>query len=76
MKATSATAIEVEDLDDAGLLDAAAEAERRDREVQRDKLRLAYQWCVLHPATARVRDRDLGRRRPPRPLGLRRQPRR
>ena len=44
--------VEVEDLDDAGLLDAAAEAERRDREVQREKLRLAYQWCVRHPATS------------------------
>ena len=29
-----------------------AEAERRDREVQLEKLRLAYQWCVRHPATS------------------------
>ncbi len=51
MEARSTAAIEVEDLDDAGLLARVADAERRDREVQREKLRLAYQWCVLHPAT-------------------------
>ena len=48
---STATRIEVEDLDDAGLLAAAAEAERLDRMVQRRKLRIAYQWCVRHPAT-------------------------
>ena len=41
----------VDDLDAAGLLAAAADAERLDRVVQRRKLRLAHQWCVLHPAT-------------------------
>ncbi len=45
------TQVEVEGLDDAGLLARVADAERRDREVQREKLRLAYQWCVRHPAT-------------------------
>ncbi len=48
---STATRIEVEGLDDAGLLDAAVEAERLDRMVQRRKLRIAYQLCVLHPAT-------------------------
>jgi hypothetical protein len=43
---------DLDDLDDAGLLEAAAEAERRDRMVQREKLALAYQWCVRHPATS------------------------
>ena len=51
MEAISAEAIEVEDLDPAGVLARIADAERRDREVQLEKLRLAYQWCVLHPAT-------------------------
>ena len=45
------TPLEVEDLDDAALLARLAGAERRDREVQREKLMLAYQWCVRHPAT-------------------------
>ena len=44
-------AIEVEDLDDSALLDAASEAERWDRMVQRRKLQIAYEWCVRHPAT-------------------------
>ena len=52
MEAVSAVAVEVEDLDPAGVLAGIADAERRDREVQREKLRLAYQWCVLHPATS------------------------
>ena len=53
MEAVSAVAmIEVEDLDPAGVLARIAGAERRDREVQLEKLRLAYQWCVQHPATA------------------------
>ena len=52
MEAISAAAIEVEDLDDVALLAAASEAERRDREVQLTKLRIAYEWCVRHPATA------------------------
>ena len=52
MEARSALAIEVEDLDPAGVLARIADAERRDREVQVEKLRLAYQWCVQHPATS------------------------
>ena len=52
MEAISAAAIGVEDLDPAGVLARIADAERRDREVQLEKLRLAYQWCVQHPATS------------------------
>jgi len=52
MEAVSAAAIAVEDLDPAGVLARIADAERRDREVQREKLQLAYHWCVLHPATS------------------------
>ena len=53
MEAVSTVAmIEVEDLVPAGVLARIADAERRDREVQLEKLRLAYQWCVQHPATA------------------------
>src|SRR6478735_1391012 len=52
MEAVSAVAmIGVEDLDRAGVLTRIAHAERRDREVQLEKLRLAYQWCIQHPAT-------------------------
>jgi hypothetical protein len=51
MEAINAVAIEVEDLDAAGVLARIADAQVRDREVQREKLRLAYQWCVQHPAT-------------------------
>ena len=51
MEAISAAAVEIEDLDDSGLLEAASEAERLDRMVQRRKLQIAYQWCVAHPAT-------------------------
>ncbi len=51
MEAMSTVAVEVEDLDESGLLDAAAGAERLDRLVQLTKLRIAYQWCVQHPAT-------------------------
>ena len=53
MEAVSTVAmIEVEDLDPAGVLDLFADAERRDRVVQLEKLRLAYEWCVQHPATS------------------------
>src|SRR5688572_13129545 len=48
---TQAPGPEVEDLDDTALLAAATAAERRDREAQRDKLRIAYRWCLRHPAT-------------------------
>ena len=52
MEARSRVAIEVENLDDSALLDAASEIERWDRMVQRRKLRIAYEWCVRHPATS------------------------
>src|SRR6187200_1776984 len=52
MEAITATAIGVEDLDPAGVLTRIADAERRDRIVQLEKLRLAYQWCIQHPATS------------------------
>ena len=52
MEAQSSGVVEVEDLDPVGVLARIADAERRDREVQREKLRLAYQWCMLHPATS------------------------
>ena len=52
MEAISAASIEVEDLDPAGLLEAASEAERLDRMVQHRKLRIAYEWCLQHPATS------------------------
>ena len=52
MEAVSTVAIEVGDLDDAGVLALVADTERRDRAVQLDKLRLAYAWCVRHPATS------------------------
>ena len=54
MEAINAAAVEVEDLDDSGLLGAAAEAERLDRLIQLRKLRIAYGWCVRHPATAEI----------------------
>ena len=66
MEAISAVAIGVEDLDDSALLEAASEAERWDRMVQRRKLQIAYEWCVRHPATAGVGYGDLGRCRPSR----------
>ena len=44
--------VEVTDLDAAGLLTLAAETESRERQAGRNKLVLAYQWCVMHPANA------------------------
>ena len=44
--------VEVRDLDAEWLLDFAADAEVRERQAGRAKLRAAAQWCVLHPATA------------------------
>ena len=35
-----------------GLLAPPPKRERRDRLVQLQKLRIAYQWCVRHPATS------------------------
>ena len=36
----------------AGVLEAAAEAELAERRAALMKLRLAYQWAILHPATS------------------------
>ena len=44
--------VEVSSLDAEWLLDFAADAEVRERQAGRAKLRAAAQWCVLHPATA------------------------
>ena len=52
MSAARAEELEVEDLDAAGVLEAAAEAELMERRASLMKLRLAYQWAVLHPATS------------------------
>ena len=52
MSAAPAEEYEVEDLDAAALLDLAAANEREIREREVLKLRLAYQWAILHPATA------------------------
>ena len=41
----------VEDLDPAGVLACAGEAETAERRAGLGKLELALQWCVLHPAT-------------------------
>ena len=42
----------VEDLDPAGLLAVLEQRKLGARAEERGKLRLAGQWCVLHPATA------------------------
>jgi hypothetical protein len=51
MEKTSSVGVEVTDLDPTALLSELAGAEVADRAVQLEKLRLAHQWCVLHPAT-------------------------
>ena len=43
--------VEVSNLDAEWLLDFAADAEVRERQAGRAKLRAAARWCVLHPAT-------------------------
>jgi hypothetical protein len=43
--------VEVSRLDAEWLLALAADTEVRDRQAGRAKLRVAAQWCVLHPAT-------------------------
>ena len=43
--------VEVSGLDAEWLLDLAAGAEVRERQAGRAKLRVAAEWCVLHPAT-------------------------
>ena len=52
MSTTVREECEVGDLDPAGVLDAVAEAEQTERRAALRKLELAYQWAVLHPATA------------------------
>ncbi len=42
----------LDDLAPEALLDALADADRQVREGEREKLRIAHQWAVLHPATA------------------------
>ena len=51
MSAAPAEEFEVEDLDPAALLDLAAANEHEIRRRELLKLKLAYQWAVLHPAT-------------------------
>ena len=51
MSQAAHTASGVDDLGPDALLAALTDADRREREAARDKLMLAYQWCVLHPAT-------------------------
>ncbi len=51
MSAAPVEAFEVEDLDAAGVLEAAAQAEQAERRAALMKLRLAYQWAILNPAT-------------------------
>ena len=46
------TAAGVGDLGPAELLAHATDAERAERAAALDKLELALQWCVLHPATS------------------------
>ena len=52
MSAAREEEFEVEDLEPAALLELAAANERELREREAFKLRLAYQWAVMHPATA------------------------
>ena len=52
MSTTIVERFEVGDLDPAAVLEAAAEAEQAERRAALRKLELAYQWAVLHPATA------------------------
>ena len=51
MSAAPVEEFEVEDLDAAGVLEAAAEAEQAERRAAVMKLRLAYQWAIINPAT-------------------------
>ena len=49
MSAAPVEEFEVEDLDAAGVLEAAAAAEQAERRAALMKLRLAYQWAILQP---------------------------
>ena len=52
MSAAPEERFEVGDLDPAGVLALAADNEREIRERELLRLELAYQWAILHPATA------------------------
>ena len=52
MSTTVRERYEVGDLDPAGVLEAAAEAEQAERRAAFRKLQLAAHWADLHPATA------------------------
>lgn len=47
----SGTPVEVDDLDASSLLALLTDRDHAERRAARAKLRLALQWCVLHPAT-------------------------
>ncbi|WP_109507814.1 HNH endonuclease signature motif containing protein [Nocardioides speluncae] len=47
----SGTPVEVDDLDASSLLTLLTDRDHAERRAARAKLRLALQWCVLHPAT-------------------------
>ena len=64
MSAAPVEEFEVEDLDAAGVLEAAAEAEQAERRAALMKLRLAYQWAIMQPRHRRDRGRDPRRPRP------------
>ncbi|GAA2123173.1 HNH endonuclease signature motif containing protein [Nocardioides bigeumensis] len=42
----------LDDLGPSALLDALAVVDRRARQAEADKLQIAYQWAIMHPATA------------------------
>jgi hypothetical protein len=44
----------LDDLGPAALLDALATVDRRSRQAEADKLALAYQWAITHPATTQT----------------------
>ena len=52
MSAAPGERVEVGDLDPAGVLAEAERVEVESRRIEVRRLRLAYQWAVLHPATA------------------------
>ena len=52
----------LDDLSPDALLDALADADRRARQADLDKLLIAHQWAVLHPATPESGVVHLGRR--------------
>ena len=65
MSTTVREEYEVGDLDPAGVLEAAAEAEQAERRAAFRKLQLAAHWADLHPATADTGVETFGGRGPP-----------